>query len=68
MTESTITLKCCPFCGGSAKFVTEGTPYAFKVKCSNCGATNGGSAFKNDEYNAQCWNKRFISNFKVVEA
>lgn len=59
-------LKPCPFCGGSANFVEEGNFYSAKVKCSRCGATAGGSAFKNDEYNAKVWNSRKEEKYKSM--
>ena len=48
----------CPFCGGNADYVTRGDFYKHKVECSKCGATTGGSAFRNDDYNARMWNAR----------
>lgn len=51
-------LKPCPFCGGDASFRFVARPYPFKVQCDDCGATAGGSAFKNDHFNAYCWNLR----------
>jgi hypothetical protein len=51
-------LSSCPFCGGVAEYVVEGDVYKHKVKCKGCGATAGGSAFKNDVYNAKKWNRR----------
>lgn len=53
-------LRPCPFCGGKAEFIKQGSFYAFKVRCSECDATVGGSAFRNDSYNAGIWNKRVI--------
>jgi hypothetical protein len=49
----------CPFCGGKAEFVQEGSFYSFKVQCTRCEATTGGSAFRNDVYNASVWNRRY---------
>ena len=49
----------CPFCGGQGELVEEGEfYYRFKVKCKKCGASTGGSAYKNDKYNSECWNRR----------
>lgn len=50
----------CPFCDGTAEFVVFGELYRHRVKCKSCGAVAGGSAYKNDNYNANCWNKRVI--------
>lgn len=49
----------CPFCGGKAEFwIERGGLYWYRVKCCHCDALAGGSAFKNDEYNAKIWNTR----------
>ncbi|TDX30813.1 restriction alleviation protein Lar [Modicisalibacter xianhensis] len=48
----------CPFCGGKAEFCKVGVNYPFKAGCANCEAFTKGSAFENNEYNAQCWNRR----------
>lgn len=52
-------LKPCPFCGGVATFVTNpNRAYKHYVCCRECEAEAGGSAFENNEYNAEKWNKR----------
>lgn len=57
--DSVISLDDCPFCSGSAQFVhLMNEPYPFRVCCSSCKVTTEGSAFRNDEYNAERWNRR----------
>lgn len=58
-----IELKPCPFCGGRAQFVEiRRELFRHAVQCVKCDALIGGSAFKNDEYNAAVWNTRFNFN------
>jgi len=58
--DQTTPLKPCPFCGSKAEYVVTNQPYPHRVQCTNepCGATAGGSAFRNDAYNASKWNNR----------
>ncbi len=50
----------CPFCGNAAEFKTKrrGFLYPHYVGCTVCDASIGGTAYKNDEFNASCWNTR----------
>ena len=57
-----IKLKPCPFCGGIANFVKlNRNSYRFAVQCQRCDAVTGGSAFENNQYNAEIWNRRHNS-------
>jgi len=56
--KAMIELKPCPFCGGEAVHYKGGTLYPHKVKCTGCDALAGGTAYRNDEYNAAFWNTR----------
>ena len=58
MSEEKVELLPCPFCGGHADYFIADGIFRYKVKCGNCGATSGGSAFRNDDYNAKKWNIR----------
>jgi hypothetical protein len=65
----TIQLKPCPFCHGRADFVMlRRERYCHVVQCTKCEAVAGGSAFKNDEYNARIWNTRHDENLSVPPA
>ncbi len=49
----------CPFCGGMAAFQSRlSGRYQHAVACNACEARTGGTMFKNDNYNSQCWNTR----------
>ena len=48
----------CPFCGGKAELCMDAGHYPHKVKCVDCLATAGGSAYENNSLNIGCWNKR----------
>lgn len=52
-------LKPCPFCGLEAHLINTGRGVCrFAVKCVGCGASTGGSAFQNDDFNTRSWNTR----------
>jgi Lar family restriction alleviation protein len=53
-------LKPCPFCGAAPLFVQRKVAgaYPFHVRCPACEATAGGTAFQNNAYNAEQWNRR----------
>jgi len=52
-------LKPCPCCAGEAKFVHAHTGiYKHRVECMKCGLRTEGSVFRNDDYNADKWNRR----------
>lgn len=61
----TSALKACPFCGGGAEFFYEKVGhYRYRVRCKNheCGAqASNGTAYANNDYNAQKWNTRVSS-------
>lgn len=60
--DEPVLLKPCPFCGGSANIIyASGHLWPNKVQCTKCGAMSGGSAYKNDIWNAKMWNER-VSN------
>lgn len=54
-----VRLKPCPFCGGEAKFTdSDKGRYPHKVVCCKCHTKAGGSAYRNNLYNAKVWNTR----------
>jgi hypothetical protein len=56
----------CPYCDGAASFATaeDNRRYRCRVVCTACGAEAGGTAFRNDDYNANAWNTR-VENAKL---
>ena len=53
-------LKPCPFCGHAAELIFDDRTrgYRYKVACTHCEVQTEGSAFQNDEFNTNQWNKR----------
>ena len=70
MLESLKPLCACPFCGGEAELVNETAAstliapsrsrYPHYVQCTKCRVRTEGSAFQNDTYNIECWNRRVL--------
>lgn len=49
----------CPFCGGRATFTKlYRSLYSFVAQCETCRCYAGGTAYKNDSFNANAWNTR----------
>lgn len=52
-----ITLKPCPFCGGSAEFERTGNHrHSCIVACTNCGCRH--ESGDEDEHSGESWNRR----------
>lgn len=52
-------LKPCPFCGGEAEFkLALNRRHPWFIECTKCYVATEGSAYENNEYNANKWNTR----------